>query len=517
MPEHLRAFVFVLVIAGAVLVPVSKMLAGVGVERGVVKRRVATWLGLTTLLFVSHSIWLYMVLAVPIILYAARRDPHPLALFCFVLFAAPLFELRVPGLGLFDHLIVIDHYRLLALCILLPLASQAAAQEKVAARQGEQRRHALDIVVIAFIAMISIASLATNSLTNSIRYLVLTLIDIGLPYYVASRTIKSVEHFRDIFASFIGAAAILSLIAAFEVAKGWLLYESLRGAMGISASSIGMHITRDFGDGYGLLRPLVTAGNSIVLGYIFVVAIGMFAVIAGGLLHRRSGARLPTLIVGALLLLGLVASLSRGPWLACLVLAVVLVAMGRFSPGKLVSVGSTVGVVAVILSMTPLGSMLYRILPFVGEAESFNVTYRQRLFDVSLDVIRRNPVFGSVDYIERWEFEVLKQGQGIVDFVNTYIQIALGYGLVGLSVFALAFLLSIGYVFSRWRLERLESLDDEKIGRSLVAIVIAVMLMIASVSSILYIPILYWLLIGCCAAYGELAPTPRIATVRYSA
>lgn len=514
MPEHLRAFIFVLILAAVVLVPVAKVLAGVGNDRNTVKLRIMSWLALTSLLFLGQSMWLYMVLAVPIVVYAARRDPNPLALFCFLLFAAPLFELRLPGLGLFDHLIVIDHYRLLALCILLPMALRAGTHD-AAERQGglKPNRH-LDLVVIAFIAMTSIASLTVNSLTNSVRFFVLALIDIGLPYYVASRSIKTVEQFRDIFASFICAAAILSLIAAFEVAKGWLLYESLRWPMGFP---MGMHITRDFGDGFGLLRPVVTAGNSIVLGYIIVIAIGMYAVIASSLLEcRRGGTRLAALAIGGLLMLGLGASLSRGPWVACVALALVLVAMGRFSPRNLISYGSAVAVVWVILSMTPLGSMLYRILPFVGEAESFNVTYRQRLFDVSMDVILLNPVFGSVDYVNRWEFEVLKQGQGIVDFVNTYIQIALGYGLVGLVVFASAFLFSIGCVFSRWRQERLESVEKEKIGRGLVAIMIAVMLMIATVSSILYIPMLYWLVIGCCAAYREGAPSPRVAVARYA-
>jgi len=89
----------------------------------------------------------------------------------------------------------------------------------------------------------------------------------------------------------------------------------------------------------------------------------------------------------------------------------------------------------------------------------------------------------------------LVQGQGIIDIVNTYLQIVLEYGLIGLLLFLLIFLQPIHQLILR--LKRKELKDDERyLVMALVAILGAIMVIIATVSQIDYIPIYYLIIIA---------------------
>lgn len=50
-------------------------------------------------------------------------------------------------------------------------------------------------------------------------------------------------------------------------------------------------------------------------------------------------------------------------------------------------------------------------------------------------MIQRNPLFGSFDFRNTPEMQSMIQGEGIIDIVNTYINLALRVGLVGLTLF----------------------------------------------------------------------------------
>ena len=107
--------------------------------------------------------------------------------------------------------------------------------------------------------------------------------------------------------------------------------------------------------------------------------------------------------------------------------------------------------------------------------------------------------------------EELRQGQGIIDIVNSYIAVALGYGLVGLSLFLGAF---ISALFMLWRVRQRFGPQDEagQLAVHLMAIVLAVMAVIATVSSITVVPVLYWTLVGlgvaCWRLYAHQGPDP---------
>src|SRR5258707_3117917 len=100
---------------------------------------------------------------------------------------------------------------------------------------------------------------------------------------------------------------------------------------------------------------------------------------------------------------------------------------------------------------TPAGVVLVDYLPFVGTVEAQNVAYRERLFEISLDVVLDHPFFGDWDFLQLPVMQQLRQGQGIIDIVNTYLGVALASGLLGLALFCGFFLAVLAGLFAAMR------------------------------------------------------------------
>jgi O-antigen ligase len=93
------------------------------------------------------------------------------------------------------------------------------------------------------------------------------------------------------------------------------------------------------------------------------------------------------------------------------------------------------------------------------------------------------------------------QGQGIIDVVNSYIAIALKNGVVGVSLFAGFFLSVLGGIYRAMRRLGDKECEEYLLGRALLGSLAATMLIIFTVSSITFIPIVYWTLAGIGVAY----------------
>jgi O-antigen ligase len=204
------------------------------------------------------------------------------------------------------------------------------------------------------------------------------------------------------------------------------------------------------------------------------------------------------------LLGGLIAALSRGPWVGAAAGVFAAMALG---PGgvkraiKLIMLG-TVGFGVVLL--TPYGAKVIDLLPFVGTVEPGSVEYRQRLFEVSMIVFWESPIFGLPDYLLHPAMEEMRQGQGIIDVVNTYLGIALYSGAVGLFLFIAPFLCA-GFLV--WRSLRKPGTREEPrqgVGRALLGALVGAAITIATVSSITVIPAFYWLLLALCVTFVRL-------------
>lgn len=514
MAEHLRALIVILVLATVVFTFAKAPACVLACTVQDFERRRNLWFAITCAAFLAHNFWIFIVVTMVLLLFALPREPNKLALFYFLLFAVPMFSADIPGLGIINYLFAIDYVRLLALVILLPaylylrkqpdtesfgrlfpdriLAGYLILQFVLMLNRDDASRMQLEDgnFILRFLLLIS-SSVFTESLRHGAFY---AFIDVFLPYYVASRSIRKLSEFRDVLTSFVLATLVLAALGAFEYAKQWLLYKQLEVALDAPRWGLGNYLGRESG-----LRALASVGQPICLGYVMVVATGFF------LYLRKSITNTKAWSIGLIaLLIGLIAPLSRGPWMGAAALLLVFVAAGP-APGKSLLKLGLVGIIVIsVLLVSPASQVIINHLPFVGTVETENVTYRQRLFTIGTQVILQNPFFGAFDYLKAPAMQELKQGQGIIDIVNSYLEVALRSGLVGLSLYAGFFLVVAIGIYNGMRTLRDGLSESYLLGQSLLATLAGILIVIATTSSITIIPVIYWSVAGLGVAYSRM-------------
>ena len=228
------------------------------------------------------------------------------------------------------------------------------------------------------------------------------------------------------------------------------------------------------------------------------VAIGFYLYLQASThsrLYRRLG--------GLLLVGGLIAPLSRGPWIGVAALLATYIATGSQAFRRLGMVAMAGLVTLPLLAILPGGRKVIDLLPFIGSIETGGISYREQVMENGLIVIQRNPWFGSVDFLKTPEMEALRQGQGIIDIVNTYVGITLSYGIVGLGLFVGFFAMTL--IGIRKAMRTIPDKDDEmhRLGRALFATLTGILVIITTVSSITIIPVVYWSVAGLGVAYAQ--------------
>lgn len=491
MPEELRTLIVILVLATVVFAFAKAPACALASTTADFEGRRNLWFAITIATFLAHNFWIYIVLVAMLLFFLVPREKNKLALYFFILFAVPPISNEIAGVGGIRLLFGIDYIRLLALMVLLP-TFLSLRKQKDTERIG---RAIPDKFLVAYLIyqfiLFSDGTSSTNLMRRGVFY---PFIDVLLPYYVASRSIKTLEGFRDVLMSFVVAALVLSAVGFFEFTRHWLLYSPLEQALGIRWN-MGNYMTRD-----DSLRAVASTGESISLGYAIAVAIGLLLYLKKLVPNARSLA----LGIG-LLIAGLISPLSRGPWLGAAVMLLLFILISPRSGRRLVQL-ALIGVVATpLILVTPVGNKIISYLPWIGTVESSTVTYREALIRSSLDVIFRNPFFGIYNYFNAPEMQVLKHGsRGFIDMVNSYLGIALSQGLVGLSLFLGVFITVIFGIFKA--MKRLTDNGDERyvLGQALLSVLIGILVIIGTVSSISIIPIVYWSVAGLGVAYARL-------------
>lgn len=485
MPEHIRALVVILVLASVVFMLGRKPAADYCIAPQDFARRRNLWLAITLIAFFSHNYWLFAGLAGAALLLAGRRERNTAALFVWLLFAVPAFTAQVPGFGVINYLMTMDYVRLLTLTLLLP-AWFSLRQRPRAERAGWLLP---DILILVYLLIQLGLRLQVDTATNTMRYGVYALIDVALPYYVMSRSLRTLEQFRDVAMSFVVASMIVALIGIFEAVKWWLLYQGLERALG-GVWGYGNYLGRT-----AILRAQASTGQPIVFGYVMVVALALH-----GYLFRLVKNRAMWWLGFGLLLGGLVASFSRGPWIGALIALIVYRMVGPKAMGAVLKAVLAVGGIFALLFISPLGDRVLELLPFVGDVESQNVTYRQQLLEVGTALILREPWFGVTGFMNQLVANELVIG-GMVDVVNTYLGIGLAYGVIALGCFVGAFAVIARRAHAAMR--RLPDPHGElrSLGSGLIAALAGIGVTIFTTSSITVIPVVYWTMGGIGAGY----------------
>lgn len=480
MPEHLRALVVILVLAGVVYTLARRPASEWAMADHDFARRRNLWFGVTLIAFLAHDFWVFMVLTAVLLLAARRKEANIVALFVWLMFAVPAFGASISGMGLVNQVLKLDYLRLLSLVLLLPAWFRLRKSSEWTLP---------DLLVLGYVAIPLGLRLADDSLTNTVRYAIYALLDVVLPYYVASRSLRDVRAFRELAMCFAVAAMVLSAVAVVETARAWLLYAALDRTLDVRWG-YGHYLSRS-----GTLRAQATTGQPIALGYVLAVAIGLYAYVAATVSDRTR-----RWLGHALLFAGLVASLSRGPWIgAAVALVGYRVAGPKLIGGAFKAVLWGAAIVGVVL-LSPWGAQVLDYLPFVGTVDEFNVTYRRQLMDLSMGMIAQEPWFGVEHFYYRLADQDMVAG-GMVDVVNTYIGVALANGVIALACFMGAFGVVMWRMYRHMRWFAAPGDERRALGCGLMAALLCTVVTIATTSSVTVIPVVYWVLVGAGAAY----------------
>lgn len=498
MPENLRALIFLLFLSVPVFAFGKHVACSLAITEEDYARRRNLWFGITLAAFLAHNFWIFIIIASVLILLGTQRETNWLALYFFLFFAVPMIDKRITVLGVF--LFNIDYVRLLSLTILLPALiahnrdSLPTGDSVPTAKFGY---HLQDKILLVYLMLLFLLHFQTDYIIEFLRHNIFyAFTDVFLPYYIASRTLNSLRDFRDALMSLAVACMALAAVASLECLRHWYLYASLKRALGAPWGYLS-YLERG-----GLLRAVGTPGQAIALGFVLAVAVGIF------LYFRKS--TVPPMIwrLGmALLIAGLVAALSRGPWIGALTMVVIFVLTGPQGIGGLVKLGILVLVAVPLVSMTPVWDRIVDFLPFVGTIDSRNIDFRQTMMVDLSNTILENPLFGPREY----NLEQFRTGSGIIDIVNTYLNIGLDSGLTGIALFSSFFLTTCVGIYKGMR--RSLDKDDEiyDLGRTLLAVLGGILLIIGTVSSVTVIPYIYWSIAGVGVAYIRMVERPIIA------
>lgn len=485
MPEHLRALVAILVLASVVFALGRRPACDMAIAPSDYLRRRNLWFAVTLIAFLSHNYWLFAGFTGLMLVLAGRREANVAALFVWLLFAVPAFEKTIPGFGVINQVMTIDYVRLLSITLLLP-AYFALRQRAKAERSGWLLT---DYLVLVFVAIQLVLRFGVDSATNTARYGVYAVLDVGLPYYVASRSLREIRQFRELAMSFVVAAMVLALVGIAEAGKGWLLYSALDGVLD-GRWGYSNYLARS-----GTLRGQGSAGQPIAFGYVMVVALALHFYLAPFIKSR-----LMWWLGFALLGLGLVASVSRGPWIGAAVGLIVFKLAGPKAAGGAFKMLLVAGALVALVLMSPMADDVIELLPFVGSVETQNIDYRQQLLEIGVALILREPWFGVSGYMSQLVANELVIG-GMVDVVNTYLGIGLAYGVIALACFVGVFAVIARNAYIGMR--RLPDPHDEArlLGAGILACFVGIGVTIFTTSSITVIPVIYWTMAGVGAGF----------------
>lgn len=484
MPEVIKSFIVIFVLGNAVFYFHRVNLPSF-ITSNQLRQWQFLWLGSTAAAFLSHNYWLFVFIVFILIkLRLPRERTNMLCGYICLLALLPTLGKPIPGFGGINFFFHLSFPRLLSLAILLPLFLSQRNKSQAFLRMPGDKLFALYLLVNIILTS------RNGELTNILRSNFHLFIDMFLPYYAASRSLRTFIDFKKISYTFFVVASLCALIALFEIIRSWHLYSPINYALDIN-QRFGSYSFRS-----GFLRATGPFSDSITLGYVLTIGLGMGLAISSFLKKDKY-----QFLTFSLLIIGLLATASRGPWVGAIILFALFTVQSRHKT-KLINRALTASILFLPFALfTSAGQKVISLLPFIGESSTGSISYRQDLFEKSLIVIQRHPFLGSNTYLDTPEMQSLIQGQGIIDIVNSYLRIALNSGIVGVSLFILFFLTLLYKLYAIQKRIPKESPELHQYSSALIATMFSILLIIATVSSVDIISYLYWFMGGVISAY----------------
>ena len=285
-----------------------------------------------------------------------------------------------------------------------------------------------DGVVVWLCLILWIGPYRFPSTTAFLREGLETALSIGLPYLLLRKAMRSVADVRLVICTVAGAAVIQSVLALYEARAGWLPFTILRSPfMSISYASTMM--TRG-----NALRSGTTLGIPLALSLLILMG---FAASICSLDKFKSKAWAAGCVF--IVFMGLVATQSRSALLVCALVGVLGMAFLGRKGLAIACAGVATGGYVVLIG---LAAVVPRIAVFMNMnpgATRFGThsDYRGLLLERGMQEGAKHMWTGLNIQTVLANLQDIVQGEGIVDFVNTYLYLYLVSGLLGLVPLAI--------------------------------------------------------------------------------
>lgn len=367
----------------------------------------------------GHNIWvgyLAIMLAIPIF---ARSRADAAALFCVATVAMPHLPEQIMIGSL--YLIPADKYLFTALGLLIAFVKNKNEGGLLLHRQR------FDIPVL-IICLLEVAQARDPSPTATIRDSLPVLLSILLPYFLLSRSLNSAEDIRRFMVTLALAAFVMATVATVEARLHWLIYQEVEGRLGIDVS-VNIY-TKMRG---GMLRAPASFPESTSLG-IFLATAGMalYAIRSSFATREKWAVALGVVAVG------LLTANSRGAFVALGIGVVAQDYYCRRYSGLFAKIVAGAGLYLIALTLAQF-SKFFASLVGKGSGTESTADYRIQLLHRGLEEIHKHPLLGTTMKTALQNLSDLRQGEGIVDLVNGYINYGLTLGYPGIAGLLLVF------------------------------------------------------------------------------
>ena len=474
--------------------------------------RAALVIGVCTVAaFAGQDMRIVMVLLGVIGLWAARLlgggVRGRLAALLMLVLVMPPAHFEIGGISEINRFLDLTPIRLLSLLLLPGLAMHSLFGPKLPRPRWVV---SVDMLFFGYQAFRLALHVPTTSGSGMVRLLVEAILDLMLPYYVFSRSIRSRDDLRFILTHGVLAGTFAAVIACAEAVAHHNLYEGLQWVYGYKWQ-LSFGLMR--GDH---LRTQAMTPVPILLAVELIVMIGLWTYLVGA--HWK---RPRVLLIFALLVVALGSTWSRGPWLGAIGFGLCLLGVRKMQPKAFVSLLVVLVLAAIGVKAAGADTALLSALNGVlgGDAAALvTIDYRRELLDTALALLKQSPWCGVPNYAS--QMQSLKQGEGIIDLVNSYLAIALDAGVVGLIVYLAPYVVTVGRLLAAAGPEAAAGQPDAPggvaFGPVFVALSISMLATIFTTSTFALMPLLLTLLLALPIARLRmpteelpLAPAPR--------
>jgi O-antigen ligase len=376
------------------------------VPLGLRLRTITLWAFAALLLYFLQDWFVVLLLiAVTTVLLSPIDPVHRAAFFLVAAPALPSYlvaPLPFPGL---NYLLELTQYKMAAIVLLLPLL--------VMRRYGALRRpgfSVLDGALLFYIVYTALVVAVYVNLTMGLRHFVDLMVTFMLPFLVLRYAVKQIDDIETFFKAFLVVSIFLAAIALVSTAKQWDFYTLVQPTTVFSVP--------DFRAGFVRIQAVA---NTHSLAYHLAAALLLLEYLKGPMNIR---------------------------WVHLMVLRFAFVAGAFFTNSHGAYVGFFVAWVAyrlflirsnalrtVLIVYLTMGAVLAGMWLLYGSTDKVDTygtfSYRQELFRIGFNYVLQVPLFGDYDFYRNPVFQPLRQGQGIIDITNLYLQILLHYGFLG--------------------------------------------------------------------------------------